>query len=57
MSRRLGTLAALVVAAALLPGCAISLFSDTSGSDSDLERIEQLEQRVKRIEEALPSSR
>jgi hypothetical protein len=49
------TLAALLALVALttLPGCVISLFSDSKVSDDTLARTEQLENRMDRVDEAM----
>ena len=52
MRTRVAALLLLVVASAALPGCVVSLFSESSVSEDTLVRAEQLEKRMDRVERA-----
>ena len=49
------TLAALLALVALttLPGCVVSLFSDSKVSDDSVRRTEDLERRMDRVDEVI----
>lgn len=52
MRTRVAAFLLLVVSSAALPGCVVSLFSESTVSEDTLVRAERLEKRMDRIEAA-----
>ncbi len=50
MTRRVGLLALTLVAASMLPGCAVSLFSEAKKNPETAAKVKHMELRMDRVE-------